>query len=532
MQLVNTKIRISYKQFYNRGISLNKVLPKEISLTFAVTLSALGYDNDVYTCFKNYCLKHFCSSEKQRSMLQKNEFVEPRTSYIAWKIIFTRSKILNVEEGLAKTAKNLFDLLLKVNDFLDEKDNGVSRKFVTQYTEHLFLDYYQDNVVAQFNRSQILFVNSEKLQPYIRNFELSNSIDIRRYVYIVYRLIVRYGNIWHLNNEGLTNTQFNDYWRSSVSDIAEETHFADSEIKAVLNSISKTPDEFHKAVENNCFEETDIDFLKNYPFIRFCDNTVIPINNRCAENLIFTNLFYKIVDLNKNHSDDFRRVFGDEFEAYVTNYAKIITESGNNDCIIQDEFPYSKNRKAGNNLSPDLMIVYPEKKQVIVFEVKSAQILNTYNIDFSDKGSYEKSIHKTVSKPLLQAVKSIKDIIETEGATTLFDKTYSFIYVSVSMTGFAIPNFKINTIDEDLKEDVSNAFFNMPLETYEIFVRLLTAKQRINGFDLLLNYNQYRDTMSLKNYLHRIEKKLNLDTSFFERKMIHCQDEYLKFISQ
>ena len=201
---------------------------------------------------------------------------------------------------------------------------------------------------------------------------------------------MQYGNIWHLNKAGLTSKQFNDYWRSSVSDIAEETCFSEIEIKTVINSISKTPVEFCGAVKKNCFDETDIDVFKNYPFIKLCDNTVIPINNRLAENLLFTNLFYKIVDSDKEHSDGFRRNFGEEFETYVTNLARIITESGNNDCIIQGEFSYSKNRKAGNNLSPDLMIIYPKKKQVIVFEVKSAQILNAYNKNFSDKESYEK----------------------------------------------------------------------------------------------------------------------------------------------
>lgn len=93
MQLVNTKIRLLYKHFYNSGISLNKVLYKETYLALAVTLSALGYDKAVYACFKNYCLENFCSSEKQRSMLQQEEFIELRTSYIAWKLIFTRSKI-------------------------------------------------------------------------------------------------------------------------------------------------------------------------------------------------------------------------------------------------------------------------------------------------------------------------------------------------------------------------------------------------------------------------------------------------------
>lgn len=40
----------------------------------------------------------------------------------------------------------------------------------------------------------------------------------------------------------------------------------------------------------------------------------------------------------------------------------------------------------------------------------------------------------------------------------LFDKTYSFIYVSVSMTGFAIPNFKINIVDEGLKGRCKQGF--------------------------------------------------------------------------
>lgn len=531
MQFVNTKIRLSYKHFYDSGISLNKALPKKISLVFAITLSALGYDKDIYACFKNYCLEQFCSSEKQRSLLRKEDFIEPRTSYIAWKLIFTRSKILDFEEEFIETAKKLFDFMLKVNDFLDEMDNSVPKKFGTQYSEHLFLDYYQDNVVAQFNRTQKIFVNSVNLKPYIRNFELNNSIDVKSYVYIIYRLLVRYENIWHLNQTGLTSVQLNNYWRSSISDIAEETHFAEKEIKTVLDSISKTPVEFCKAVENNSLDVTDIDVFKNFPFVKLYDNTVIPINNRLAGNLIFTNLFYKIVDSNNAHSADFRRIFGGEFESYITSFARIITESGNNDCIIQDEFCYSKNRKAGNNRSPDLMIVYPEKKQVIVFEVKSAQILNTYNKDFSDKDSYEKSVDKTVSKPLLQAVRSINDIVETEGATTLFDKTFSFIYVSVSMTGFAIPNFKINIVEEDLKEDISKSFFNMPIETYEIFIRLLTAEQRVNGYELLFGYNQYREIMSLKTYLHRMEKEMELDTSYFEKNMMLCQDEYLDYIA-
>ena len=147
-------------------------------------------------------------------------------------------------------------------------DNKVPRKLATQYTEHLFLDYYQDNVIAQFNRVQRIFVNSEKLKTFIRNFGSNNTINVRRYVYIIYRLLVRYENMWRLNHTGLTSSQLNNYWRSSISDIALETHFTEDKIKTVLNSISKTPVEFCKAVGNKCFDVEIIDIFKNSPYYK------------------------------------------------------------------------------------------------------------------------------------------------------------------------------------------------------------------------------------------------------------------------
>ena len=80
------------------------------------------------------------------------------------------------------------------------------------------------------------------------------------------------------------------------------------------------------------------------------------------------------------------------------------------------------------------------------------------------------------------------------------------------------------------REDISDYMFNMSIETYEIFIRILTAVQQINGFDLLMNYNKYREKMSLKTYLHRIDKKLKLDTRFFQKIVLESQEEYLSFI--
>ncbi len=534
MHLVNTKIRLSYTHFYNRGISLNKVLPKQVSEDFAVTLSAIGYDAEVLRCFKAFCLSNFCATDKQYRMLQEEELIEPHTSYLAWKLIFTRSKIVMFTESYKNTAKQLFDFLLKVNSILDEEDASVPRKLATLYSEHLFIDFYHDNIVAQFNRTQKIFLDSSILKPYIKIFESQNDVGLKEYVYIIYRLLVRYGNIWVINHDGFTSSQFTAYWKSSSSDIAEETNFEESSILKVVNCISKGFYSFQKEAINNSFDYTNINVFKNFPFLRLEDGSIIPINNRLSENLIFYNLFYKIADADKKMSERFRCDFGKEFENYVTKLASIVAESGNNDCIIQTEFTYSKNRKAGANKSPDLMIVYPENKQVIVFEVKSAQILDAYNRNYSNKEAYETSIEKTVFRPLIQAGKAIKDINDAN-ATDLFDETYRYLYVSITMTGFMIPNYKINLFDEDDIEstiDVSNYFYNMPIETFEIFIRMLTAPQRINGFELLYNYNKKRDEMSLKTYLHRKEKELNLDISFFESKMLNGQNDYLAYITQ
>lgn len=529
MPFENTKIRLSYTHFYQRGVSLNKVLPKQISEEFVLMLSAIGYDTKILNCFKSYCKRNFCNSEIQKKSLQEEELIEPHTSYLAWKIILARSEVVVMHQDFKIMAKKLFDFLLKVNSILDKDDNLVSGKFASLYSEHLFLDYYQDNIVSQFYRTQNIILDSDLLKPYFKKFEQNYQIDIKKYVYITYRLLVRYGNIWGINKDGLNNEQLMMYWKSFPTDIAEETNFDQEDILKVINIISKDFRSFKNEVGNEYLNYINIDNFKNSPFLKLKDESIVPINNRLAENLIFYNLFYKIVDLDKNNSDSFRQDFGKEFECYIVNLALEIQEQ-NKDCIIQEEFAYSINRKKQNNKSPDLMIIYPDKKEVIVFEVKSAQILDAYNKEYTNKELYTKCVEKTVIRPLKQAVKAISDINSVK-ATSLFDESYSYLFVSVTMTGFVIPNYKIRLEDEKVKVDVSNKFFNMPVETFEIFVRILSASQAINGFELLNNYNLYRERMSLKTYLHRMEKELNLDISSFETKMINGQKQYLNYIN-
>lgn len=77
-----------------------------------------------------------------------------------------------------------------------------------------------------------------------------------------------------------------------------------------------------------------------------------------------------------------------------------------------------------------------------------------------------------------------------------------------------------------------SVFFSMSIESYEIFVKILTATKMVNGFELLMNYNWYRETTSLKTYLHNIEKEMNLDTQLFQRKILNSQKDYLEYISK
>lgn len=462
MLLANVKIRLTYSRFYQCGTSFNKILPKKISENFLLLLSAISYDSCIYQVYKEYCIKNFCSTKKRDEQLKNGELLEPRTSYIAWKLIFSRSEIIKDNTiDFQIIAKQLFDFLLKINDVLDDEDKKVLKKDTTQYVEHLFLENYQDNVCYQFYRTQNIFIDSEKLIPYILSFEKQNLVELKKYFYICHRILVRYNNICQINTNGMEDKfQFLNYWKTNSINIAEETTFKIQDILKVVECISRTPEEIKKEFNNqldNILNSSKIDIFKNFPFIKL-NNMIIPINNILSENLIFTNLFYKISDSNKKISSEFRSSFGYEFEKYVYNLAEMIKEFGNRDCIIEKEFTYKINKKGEECKSPDLMLIYPDKKQVIVFEVKGAQILNAFNKDYKDKISYTNSIKKTIYTPLLQSVKSIKKIIECN-ATKLFDESYNFIFVAVSMNGFPIYNFKINVDYGNTTKDFTQRFF-------------------------------------------------------------------------
>lgn len=71
MPFENIKIRLSYTHFYQSGVSLNKVLPKQISEEFVLMLSAIGYDTKILNYFKIFCKRNFCNSEIQKSVCKK-----------------------------------------------------------------------------------------------------------------------------------------------------------------------------------------------------------------------------------------------------------------------------------------------------------------------------------------------------------------------------------------------------------------------------------------------------------------------------
>ena len=200
--------------------------------------------------------------------MQEEELIEPHTLYLAWKIIMARSEIVVMHQDFKVMVKKLFDFLLKVNSILDKDDSLVSGNFASLYCEHLFLDYYQDNIVSQFYRTHKIILNSYLLKPYFKKFEESYQIDIKKYVYITYRLLVRYGNIWGINKNGLNNEQLMMYWKSFPTDIAEETNFNKEDVLKVINIISKDFSSFKNEVGNEYLNYTNINNFKKIPFFK------------------------------------------------------------------------------------------------------------------------------------------------------------------------------------------------------------------------------------------------------------------------
>ena len=121
----------------------------------------------------------------------------------------------------------------------------------------------------------------------------------------------------------------------------------------------------------------------------------IPIDGTFIENLIFNNLFYKILDIQKDKKEksSFMSDFGIPFENYVSNLISFTCENNkvyNYTYIPEFTYKYQKNKLK----SPDVMIFDSQNNVLLVIEVKSARVLNTVttsvNTDMEIEASYEK----------------------------------------------------------------------------------------------------------------------------------------------
>lgn len=180
--------------------------------------------------------------------------------------------------------------------------------------------------------------------------------------------------------------------------------------------------------------------------------------------------------------------WGRLFEKYVQDITKNIHRE---QYMYIDEFEYEKGKKSSD--------VYVQREnKLLAIECKG---FSTFISCMTQNKDMEKNIEKLFIKPILQADKALKNIIDGECRFTDIEEIY---VISVTMDNInAVPDFynKVqNKIKNNKKCDKIKYYFNFNVEEYEMLMYLM--EQGKDVFDILKKYFCEKSLKPFSTYLH------------------------------
>ena len=512
LNIINEKLTICYHDFYKDTKSLKALINKIKNDDIFYVLSFLSYSKKARKEIKKYMLS-YTSNARQDEYLTNDKYIlsgDLSISYLFLDLIKNNHTYTNTS---LNEYKDVFNLIIKANDLDPNLNNKTNRKETLSLIAGLHFQHYMDNALAMFKRAYELFIKSTELDQYRKLFFSFYHISLEDYVYYLHFL-----NVYFYNIEQSMHLKDYRQFYVDIDIIIKHYSLNEQKLRMILNLISF---ENHDIIEKSYSEY--LDFLRNKPFYKVSNSIYLLVNQKFAQELLYVNVFHKLLNLNDDQKSRslFLTTFGQVFEKYVVSLAK--NWSSNNTFTFIPEFIIK-----GNDKSPDLLVVDYKRKEAIVFEVKAARILKTFSDSFRNTDAFEKTIEKQMKKPLEQLISALEKIITQKSKN--IDETFKFFLCSITFDSIPlIPSLSFS--DKDGKKI---PFLNLSIETFEVFIRLITSEifsQNHSAYDLLGNYvEKYSSRMSLKTYLCRIEKRLECSNPTFEKSFLDSQNDYLSKI--
>lgn len=519
-KLANFKILLSYKSLYSSDKNILDIVSTGMSINEIKLLSLLCYSEKKYDDLKLWYQENYEITNEKVNEIKSNSLTSRKNIYKTWKYILS-SKITDTHTYIAnENLKRIFDSFIAVND-IPEPEHIMENYFLKGYVFQ-----YRDKVLSQFYRSYMMFTKSDIMKPFTKDFKQNYGIEIKDYIYIIHYINVR---LHHLRQDILSNkTNMNNiinHWHISYEALSNEISISESDFDTVMNMISFRIKEGHEFCQNSLNDENNINLFRNRPFFEIEKGIYIPIEGSLSENLLFNNLFYRVKDMYQGNSK-FLQEFGYTFEKYLSQLArKTLSQRGVFSII--DEFYYNNTHKSKNK-SSDFYIYDKRNNTIVVFEVKSARIFNSFDSSYNNKDSYEESIKKLFFHPINQAIETTSKIVKLK-AHPLITKEKKYFFVSITMNSFPYNLAKFTSEIND--KDININFLNMSVETFEKFIKVISIKSSYSIRDIFLEYNiKYKDIMSFKTFLVRIEKHMGKNNKRMDNIFLQSQNDFKKTV--
>ncbi|MDU0072104.1 MULTISPECIES: hypothetical protein [Bacillus] len=358
--------------------------------------------------------------------------------------------------------------------------------------------YDFDDFAAAIARTDYVYTTIAQEKSF---FNKNDYMDINKDFFNKYGYSIKdYIAVWFGLITGFINPNGNaDHW-SMKRDFFQKTNLY-STAKTILMEEGQKIDHYINFCKTSLKKPIDFSGFISKPLLFINDEYFLPISLYLIKKEFFKRLFYKVKDVYPRENNKFLSFFGLPFEVYAQNLLK---ES----LSKKLKYKFTKDFKYGkNNKSPDIMIRLGNR--LIVIEVKSFR-LSFSTVFEPDTKPVEDEIEKFVVKPLRQACKRVKEMIDLN--VEFLNNVEKVDFIIVGNGVIPIMQEHKDIISRDIKEDFNNLPVNvtsynyLSIEEFEYFCslmeknkpvfkvleRYLTNGELFENFLNFLKHNSYR----------------------------------------
>lgn len=492
----NLHVLLSHRDFYGTARSIDSILHRPISKELLCMLSILAFENGEEKRFRTWAAFSLPApadhTAKQSDEVGKKFIFGRIQIFDCWKQVLARAGTLTSErQNRVELAETLHELFTVLNDRIEEED-------IHHHIVRSAIHTARDDYSLKLYRAQKIFIEGEKIAPYVKNFEAQQGFSLETYLRVVFEIASRCNRI----RQGKLFDPINiDGWCVDLNEVHRGTQIEIGVLSRIMNSVAFTLDEGIAFAAKALNETTDFNLFRSRPFLKISETCFLPIEGKIVEELLFDNLLHRLHDAS-GRADQFFNEVGREFERYVQNLIlDFCTSSTKIPYEYIPEFSYGKSGAR----SPDAMVRCEQDNSVIVFEVKAARYLDSILTTRNSSEAVYKSLEKLKQKPWEQMHSAIEKIV-AERRHDRLEEGFRFLFVAVTMNEIphSLQDYQINIHNQDR----SYCFYSFSIHALELLLTAANLSQKHTLHDILRNaFNERHRISNRTTFLRFIDGK-------------------------